>query len=621
MTSQTKGRFEQFLHGWQLMSISERRKAIFLMGAILVGSMLEVAAVSAIMPLLGVTVAPDVWLHKPLLVEIKMRLGFSSNQEFVMGLGAATVFMLAVAAASSVAVRAAINHFSAQAKERLAGDLALACAEAPYVWFLQHNPAIIARQINIDVMRWGGDFVGRILSIAQTLALSLMAIVLILALAPAAGAMALSMVAIAIASLSHLTRSRMNRYTQSEKSKSDVATVGILQLISGIKDVKVSSRAIHFVNLFRNAFATICEVQAKRNTVRQVIPVLMLFLGQVILIVLILVLWAINEPPTRIAEQVTFLALVASRLVPAGNRFFADLSVLWDVSPYTKSILELKLSLEQSAQADGTQRHIVAEPDWREIQLKQVGYTYPGASTPSLATVNFSLQRCKAYGVVGPSGAGKSTLVDILLGLLEPTEGEILLDQVPLNHIHLVTWHSKIGYVAQQPFLIDDTLLGNIAFGLPPEKMDHDLVRECLKLANLGDLETHLSQGLHTRLGDRGFKLSGGQQQRVAIARALYKRPNMLILDEATSALDTINEKAIQGAITNLHGKITTVVIAHRLSTVRACDELILLDKGRVAAVGTYDDLLATSLLFQAMVSATVNDDAAWPKKTSQGLL
>jgi ABC-type multidrug transport system fused ATPase/permease subunit len=588
------------------MSIHERRTAKLLFVIIFISGMLEMVAISSILPLLGVIVAPDIWLNKPLVAEIKTILGLASNHEFVIALGTATLLLLSVAAAYGIWVRASINRFSAHAKHRLASDLVLACVEASYEWFLRHNPAVIARQINIDVMKWGSDFVSRILSIAQTVALSLSAIVMILALAPFAGSIALFMVAMGITGLARLTRSRMNRYAQLEMSGNNVAAVGILQLISGIKDVKVSSRAIYFVDLFRNAFATICDVQAKRNTLRQTTPTLIMFLGQVLLVTLTLSLWAINESPAGIAEQVAFLALIASRLVPTASRFFADLSVLWDVHPYTKSIWELKHSLEQPAVAG--QRAFIADTTWREIRLAQVGYTYPGAALPSLDSLCISLQRGKSYGIVGPSGAGKSTLIDILLGLLGPTKGEVLLDDVSLSHIQPNTWHVRIGYVAQQPFLIDDTLLGNVAFGLPVEGIDHALVRECLKLANLEDLEASLAEGLQTKLGDRGIRLSGGQRQRVAIARALYKRPDILILDEATSALDTISEKAIQKSIADLHGKITTVIIAHRLSTVHNCDELILLDSGKLVCKGNYDVLLETSPLFRAMVASAVNE-------------
>lgn len=606
MTTKTNAIFEKFSHGWQLMSIQERRTAKLLFVIIFISGMLEMVAISSILPLLGVIVAPDTWLNKPLIAEIKIMLGLVSNREFIIALGAATLLLLSVAAACGIWVRATINRFGANAKHRLASDLVLACVAAPYEWFLRHNPAVIARQINADVVRWGSDFVSRILSIAQTVALSLSAIVMILVLAPFAGSIALVIVVAAITGLARLTRSRMARYAESEMSKNNLAAVGILQLISGIKDVKVSSRAIYFVDLFCNAFATICDVQAKRNTLRQITPTLIMFLGQVLLIILALSLWAINESPASIAEQVTFLALIASRLVPTASRFFADLSMLWDVYPFTKSIWELKHSLEQPSVT--SQRALIADTTWREIRLVQVGYTYPGATLPSLDSLCLSLQRGKSYGIVGPSGAGKSTLIDILLGLLGPTEGDVLLDDVPLSHIQPNTWHVKIGYVAQQPFLTDDTLLGNIAFGLPVEGIDLALVRECLKLANLGDLEDGLAQGLQTKLGDRGIRLSGGQRQRVAIARALYKRPDILILDEATSALDTISEKAIQKSIADLHGKITIVIIAHRLSTVHNCDELILLDNGKLACKGNYDVLLETSPLFRAMVASAVNE-------------
>src|SRR4029079_17409379 len=236
-------------------------------------------------------------------------------------------------------------------------------------------------------------------------------------------------------------------------------------------------------------------------------------------------------------------------------------------------------------------------------RLARVGYSCPATEARALRDVTLALRRGGAYGVAGPSGAGKSTLVDLLLRLLDPTEGTILLDDRPIHALHRRAWQSRIGYVPQTPYISDDTLRANVAFGVPSREIDDEWVRTCLRQAQLQPFLAERELGLDTPMGDRGVRVSGGQRQRVAIARALYGRPTLLVLDEATSALDRIGESAVQDALDGLRGQVTTVTIAHRLATIRHCDTIFLLDGGRLVAQGGYDELMAQSLLFRRMAS------------------
>jgi ATP-binding cassette subfamily C protein len=210
----------------------------------------------------------------------------------------------------------------------------------------------------------------------------------------------------------------------------------------------------------------------------------------------------------------------------------------------------------------------------------------------------------ESLGIVGATGSGKSTLVDVLLGLLRPTAGQLLLDGKPLNG-HERAWQRLIGYVPQAPYLLDDTIRRNIAFGVGDTLIDEHRVARASTLAQLEDVVRHLPQGLDTPLGERGARLSGGQQQRVAIARALYGDPAVLVFDEATAALDNQTEREVTRAIAALHGTRTLIVIAHRLSTVAACDRLIFLEGGRIAAAGTYQELLSHPA-FKTMAAQTM---------------
>ena len=214
--------------------------------------------------------------------------------------------------------------------------------------------------------------------------------------------------------------------------------------------------------------------------------------------------------------------------------------------------------------------------------------------------MSLAIGKGTSVGFVGPSGAGKTTIVDVLLGLLEPSAGRVLVDGVDV-HRNLAVWQRKIGYIPQSIYLTDDSVRRNVAFGRDDDDIDDADVWAALEAAQLADLIRSYPEGLDTHVGERGVRLSGGQRQRIGIARALYHRPEVLVMDEATSALDNQTERQFVEALEALQGDHTVVVIAHRLSTVRNCDALFMLDEGRVVAEGSYDELMATSDEFRRM--------------------
>jgi ABC-type multidrug transport system fused ATPase/permease subunit len=235
------------------------------------------------------------------------------------------------------------------------------------------------------------------------------------------------------------------------------------------------------------------------------------------------------------------------------------------------------------------------------VRLQDVSVLYPGRTTPALDSLSLDIGRGQTIGVVGASGAGKSTLVDVILGLLEPTSGRVLLDKRELKSC-LADWRSTIGFVPQEIFLMDASLEANIRLGHPRNESSGSRLTEAIRLAQLTDVVEQLPEGVDTLVGERGLRLSGGQRQRIGLARALYGRPSFLILDEATSALDNQTEKLIGQALRSLHGKLTMLVIAHRLSTVRACDRIAFLDDGKLVACAPFDELLVTNRKFADLV-------------------
>ena len=238
----------------------------------------------------------------------------------------------------------------------------------------------------------------------------------------------------------------------------------------------------------------------------------------------------------------------------------------------------------------------------RGLQIEGLGYRYPNAPTQSLDDVTLTIPKNASVGFVGSSGAGKTTIVDVVLGLLTPTEGRVLVDGVDIQD-RLSAWQRKIGYIPQSIYLTDDSVRRNVAFGVDEGEIDDAAVWAALDAAQLRELVESMEGGLDAIVGERGVRLSGGQRQRIGIARALYHDPEVIVMDEATSALDNRTERNFVEALERLQGERTLLIIAHRLSTVRNCDTLFMLEDGRLVAQGSYDELVARSDAFREMTA------------------
>ena len=229
----------------------------------------------------------------------------------------------------------------------------------------------------------------------------------------------------------------------------------------------------------------------------------------------------------------------------------------------------------------------------KKITLKNIYYSYPNTSRVALKNLNISVLANTTVGLVGATGSGKTTTVDIILGLLIAQRGTLEVDDKIISKQKIRAWQKSIGYVPQSIYLSDDTIAANIAFGVDPKDMNLKAIKRASKIANLDKfVMNELPKKYQTIIGERGVRLSGGQRQRIGIARALYHNPKMLILDEATSALDNQTEKAVMDAVNNLNKSITIILIAHRLSTVKKCDKIFILENGKIKNQGTFKELI-----------------------------
>lgn len=293
---------------------------------------------------------------------------------------------------------------------------------------------------------------------------------------------------------------------------------------------------------------------------------------------------------TDLLPILSMFAFAALRLIPAFQQVFSSLNKINFSTKGLDVILERLNENKNLKILNKTQERLKI---LKEIELKKINFIYPNSNRLALNEINLTIKSGTKIGFVGTTGSGKTTLIDVILGLLNPNSGEIFLDGSEISKLGLSKWQNSIGYVPQNIYLSDKTIAENIAFGESINELDIERVKKVSKIACLDQfIIDELDDGYYTSIGERGVRLSGGQRQRIGIARALYNNPPLLVLDEATSALDNITEKLILDSISNHCKDITSIIIAHRLNTIKNCDCIYFLKKGKISSYGTYNKLM-----------------------------
>ena len=566
-----------------------RLRWALLIPVVCVASLLEAIGAIAVFGLLRLVVEPhrvritpgvsDIWLAWPTddpTAIVSLLIGLVALFYILRGLYLTWAEWLKESTVARSAARAAERLFA----RYLAAD---------YLFHLKRRSSSPIHEISRSTSVAFQLVAASVLNIISELA-TIVALVIVLAMtAPGATLAAVLVVVGVVAVPLVLTRRIWHQWGERMKSLEEQQLHILQQSLGAIQEVKIAGREAFFEGRLRAARRDLARVEGNRAA---------LLMGQrlgvetALIVGMLAVVWIVTRGGASGADIVSLMALFAYagfRIVPSANRIMLN-----------AGNFRTGRAFSQPAIADfQTLRDVPLRPHGPDPVLsftdalvcEDVSFAYDAEATPAIRHVYLKVRPGESLGIVGATGSGKSTLVSLLLGLLHPTSGRILLDDVPLAG-HERAWQRLIGYVPQDPYLLDDTLRRNIAFGVSDATIDDQRVARACTLAQLDELIRQLPQGMDTLLGEDGARLSGGQRQRVAIARALYNDPAVLVFDEATAALDNYTEREVTKAITALHGTRTVIVIAHRLSTVQGCDRLIFLQDGRIAASGSYDELL-----------------------------
>jgi ABC-type multidrug transport system fused ATPase/permease subunit len=592
-----------------LLEPRDRRRAWLLLGMILVMGILETLGVASIMPFVAVLANPSLVENNVYIRPIYDWIGFDSPRSFILLLG----FVVLGLAISTTVFKAVTNwsmlHFSTMRNFALSQRLFKGYLYRPYAWFLRRHSADLSKTVFSEV----GQVIGGAMMPALQLAAQGTIVVLLLALLLAVDPILALTLAVVLGGIYGLVFWTTRRYVDrigADRVKANKERFRVSsEAFGGIKDVKLLGLEKSYLRRFEEPSMRFVRHQISNQLIVQ-FPHYALQIMTVSGVLLIVQYQTFTSGGVGQAlPLIALYALAGYRLLPAVQKVYQNISSLRfahaALDTLHQDLVETATGLHGELSANSTSEALALK---QNLALRNVTFTYPSASMPALVDLNITIPARSTVGIVGRTGAGKTTAVDIILGLLKPNQGEIIVDNKGITETNLRAWQKSLGYVPQHIFLIDDTVAANVAFGVPPSDIDLDAVERAARLANLhAFVSKELSDGYQTLIGERGMRLSGGQRQRVGIARALYHDPDILIMDEATSALDNITERAVIEAVNNLARRKTIVIIAHRLTTVRRCDLIFLLDHGRLLAQGTYDELAGNSAPFREMVAATMN--------------
>jgi len=362
----------------------------------------------------------------------------------------------------------------------------------------------------------------------------------------------------------------------------------INEAFNASKEIKVGGLEKIFIERFSKTAQALAKINAKTG----VIDYLPRFILEAIAFggMLLVVLYLLSQSGdfTSAVPVIALYAFAGYRLIPSLQQIYTSLTKMRFIGPALDDMHKDLKNLQSFSTYQNSKPLLLKN----NITLKNIYYNYPNASGTALKNIHFSIPARSTVGIVGATGSGKTTTVDIILGLLQAQKGSLEVDGKVIDKNNLRSWQSSIGYVPQHIFLADDTVAANIAFGIDSKKIDLQAVERSAKIARLHEFViSELPQKYETSIGERGIRLSGGQRQRIGIARAMYHNPQVLILDEATSALDNLTEQKVMDEVYNIGKDITIIMIAHRINTVKKCDNIFLLQKGELKQQGTFKEL------------------------------
>lgn len=569
-------------------------------GMMLIMAILDMFGVASIMPLMAILLDSNLIENNIILNYLYDKLNFTTPKQFQIFAG----FFVFVLLVFSMAFKALTTYLQLQftlSREYSIGRRLIAgYLSQPYSWFLNRNSSDLGKAVLSEVKEVIDTAMNPIMTLISQGIVTTALICLLILIDPFIAVITGITLTGAYLIIFRLSKGYLKRIGQERFQANRSRFSAVNEAFGAFKEIKIGQHEETYLNRFSQP----AEIYAKHQATSQVVSQLPRYALEGIafggLIILLVYQMAIDGNLKSSLPVISLYAFAGYRLMPALQQIYSAATQLRFAKPALDAIYDdlIKLQMPIKNHCDGT----ITLKD--KIEIIGISYRFP--KTDKLIIKNLSLTICanQTVGLVGATGSGKTTTVDLLLGLLTPTDGILSVDGQRLTTANYRAWQRSISYVTQNIYLSDDTIAANIAFGVSPEDIDMSAIKHAAKLARLDVfIENELSDAYQTKVGERGVRLSGGQRQRIGIARALYTKPSVLILDEATSALDNLTERQIMDAVHEMSKELTIIIIAHRLNTIENCDQIFMLDRGELKAAGTFTQLIETDHQFRAMAT------------------
>ena len=585
-----------------LLSSFERKQVSLLLIMVIIMAFIDMVGVASILPFMAVLSNPsliDTNIILNSMFKVANSFGVNSNYEFLLTLGF-MVFVLLIISLIFKAVTTYMQIRFVQMREHSIGKrLVEGYLHQPYSWFLSRHSADLGKNILSEVAQLTG---GGIAPLIELISKGILAIAIITLLIIANPKLAL-IVAFSLGTSYLITfyfvRKKLKNIGEEKLVNNRLRYTSISDAFGAAKEVKIGG----LEEIYTKNFSKYAEIYARSFATSQIIAQLPRYILEAIAFggILLILLYMIAQTGSfnNSLPIISLYILGGYRLMPALQQMYVSFTGLSFIGPSLDKIYNEIKNLERN---NRVQNHDVL-PFNKLISLKNITYSYPNTTKKVIKDISLSISKNFTVGFVGRTGSGKTTIVDIILGLLRAQKGTLEVDGKIITEQNSKAWQKFIGYVPQNIYLSDDTIAANIAFGIESKEINQNIVDKVAKIANLHNfIIDDLPNKYQTIIGERGARLSGGQRQRIGIARALYHNPKILVLDEATSALDNQTEKAVMDALNNLKKEITIIIITHRLSTLKNCDRIFLLEKGELKNTGTFQELIEVDESFRASI-------------------
>lgn len=577
----------------KLFNFNERKKIVLLIIGMLLLAVVEVVGIASIIPFMSIIIDPNSVHTNTYLSELYNYFSFENEREFAAYFGYLVIIILIASNSYSAFMTWVTHHYTNHLSYTLTTKLLKKYVTQNYDFFFKNNTSELSKNIFTEVDRVIGGVIIPLISIFSKTVVSLI-ILTVLILVDWAVALSsvliLGMSYLIIFKLVHVRLKTLGGKTSELSSlRYKIASESML----GIKAIILHNVEQQFINKFGSASL----LHSRYIAISSVISSLPRYLLETIAFTGIISIALFVSKTSSSQDTLTMLSLYAIagyKLMPALQGIYQGVTQI----KYHKAAVDLLIcDLSLTSRNINLQKKKI--PFNKTIALDNVSFKYSGNEQSTLSSINLNIDINSTIGFVGPTGSGKSTLIDILIGLLPPTIGKLKVDNKSLDIQMIPAWHKHIGYVPQDIYMLDSSIASNIALGVDSDKIDYNQIKDVLKQTDLYDFVSTLENGYHEIIGEQGIKISGGQKQRIGIARALYHAPNVLVFDEATSSLDGVTESNIMDSVYKLSKDKTILIIAHRISTIKRCDVIHVMDQGEIIDSGSFEYLISNCDTFK----------------------